>query len=57
MIMNTVENMFRKLQIATSCYVAFAIGANDVANAIGPVAGIISLSTTGSIDPSNTNSY
>ena len=39
----TVESIFRKLQIGTSCYVAFAHGANDVANAIGPVAGIIPL--------------
>jgi PiT family inorganic phosphate transporter len=40
---NTVEGIFRKLQIITSCYVAFAHGANDVANAIGPVAAIIPL--------------
>ncbi|UCF13348.1 MAG: inorganic phosphate transporter [Thermoplasmatales archaeon] len=39
----TVEGIFRKLQIGTSCYVAFAHGANDVANAIGPVASIIPL--------------
>ncbi len=39
----TVESIFRKLQIGTSCYVAFAHGANDVANAIGPVASIIPL--------------
>ncbi|MEA2055337.1 MAG: inorganic phosphate transporter [Candidatus Thermoplasmatota archaeon] len=39
----TVEGIFRKLQIGTSCYVAFAHGANDVANAIGPVAAIIPL--------------
>ncbi|UCB59182.1 MAG: inorganic phosphate transporter [Thermoplasmatales archaeon] len=38
-----VEGIFRKLQIITSCYVAFAHGANDVANAIGPVAAIIPL--------------
>ena len=43
----TVEKIFRKLQIVTSCYVAFAHGANDVANAIGPVAAIIPLATTG----------
>ena len=30
----TVEGIFRKLQIITSCYVAFSHGANDVANAI-----------------------
>jgi len=39
----TVEGIFRKLQIITSCYVAFAHGANDVANAIGPVAAIFPL--------------
>ena len=39
----TVEGIFRKLQIVTSCYVAFSHGANDVANAIAPVAAIIPL--------------
>lgn len=43
----TVESIFRKLQITTSCYVAFAHGANDVANAIGPVAAIIPLAQRG----------
>lgn len=38
-----VEGIFRVLQIMTSCYIAFSIGANDVANAIGPVAGIFSI--------------
>jgi len=42
-VYSTVEGIFRKLQIGTSCYVAFAHGANDVANAIGPVASIIPL--------------
>jgi len=46
----TVENIFRKLQVVTSCYVAFSIGANDVANAIGPVAGIIPLAETGELN-------
>ena len=45
----TVENIFRKLQVGTSCYVAFSIGANDVANAIGPVAGIIDLGQNGAL--------
>ena len=31
------EGVFRKLQVGTSSYVAFAHGANDVANAISPV--------------------
>ncbi|MGA1872119.1 MAG: inorganic phosphate transporter [Thermoplasmatota archaeon] len=35
-----VESMFGGLLILTACYVAFAHGANDVANAIGPVAAI-----------------
>jgi len=48
---DVVERMFRKLQIVTSCYVAFSHGANDVANAIGPVAGIFSIATTGILDP------
>ncbi len=33
-----VEHIFSRLQLMTACYVAFALGANDVANAIGPVA-------------------
>jgi len=45
------ENVFRYLQILTSCYVAFAHGANDVANAIGPLSGIYSIFTTGEMSP------
>lgn len=36
-----VERRFGRLQILTACYMAFAHGANDVANAIGPIAGIL----------------
>ncbi|MBU4244329.1 MAG: inorganic phosphate transporter [Proteobacteria bacterium] len=35
-----VERVFRRMQVGTSCYVALSQGANDVANAIGPVAAI-----------------
>lgn len=35
-----VESNFRYLQIFTAGYVAFAHGANDVANGVGPLAGI-----------------
>lgn len=35
------EAIFAMLQILTACFVAFAHGSNDVANAIGPVSGII----------------
>jgi PiT family inorganic phosphate transporter len=41
-----VEGVFRYLQIMTACYVAFAHGANDVANAAGPLAAIISIHHT-----------
>jgi PiT family inorganic phosphate transporter len=43
------EGIFRKIQIGTSCYVALAQGANDVANAIGPLAVIYFLVKTGSV--------
>ncbi|MFH1416194.1 MAG: inorganic phosphate transporter [Elusimicrobiota bacterium] len=43
------EEVFRMLQILTACYVAFAHGANDVANAVGPLAGIYSIYKTGDI--------
>jgi len=45
----TVEGIFGKLQIITACYVAFSHGANDVANAIGPVAGIIGIAESGTV--------
>lgn len=38
-----VERVFRYLQTITACFVAFAHGSNDVANAVGPLAGIVSL--------------
>lgn len=44
-----VEEVFRRLQIMTSCYVAFALGANDVANAIGPMAAAWSIETSGKV--------
>ena len=43
------EPIFRTIQVGTSCYVALALGANDVANAIGPLALIYFLTTTGTV--------
>lgn len=45
----TVEKMFVYLQILSACYVAFAHGANDVANAIGPVAAVLDIIKNGII--------
>ena len=44
-----VESVFAQLQVLTACYVAFAHGANDVANAIGPLAAIFSVVKTKSV--------
>ena len=46
-----VEEIFRKLQVMTSCYVALAHGANDVANAMGPLAGIFIIFATKAVNP------
>lgn len=43
------EDIFRRIQIGTSCYVALAQGANDVANAIGPLAVIYFIVKTGGV--------
>lgn len=43
------EEIFRKIQIGTACYVALAQGANDVANAIGPLAVIYFIVKTGGV--------
>ncbi|MCK5439089.1 MAG: inorganic phosphate transporter, partial [Gemmatimonadetes bacterium] len=44
-----VERLFAGLQVITACYVAFAHGANDVANAIGPLAGIMQVYQEGTL--------
>jgi PiT family inorganic phosphate transporter len=44
-----VEKVFAILQVYTASYIAFAHGANDVANAIGPVAAIFSIIKTNTI--------
>jgi PiT family inorganic phosphate transporter len=43
---DAVENVFRRLQVFTSSYVALAQGSNDVANALGPVVAIYMIAKT-----------
>jgi PiT family inorganic phosphate transporter len=44
-----VEKIFGILMVFTACGMAFAHGSNDVANAVGPVAAIISIVKTGAV--------
>jgi PiT family inorganic phosphate transporter len=44
-----IERMFGWLQILSACLMAFAHGANDVANAIGPLSAALFIYSTGSV--------
>jgi inorganic phosphate transporter, PiT family len=44
---SSVERVFGVLMIFTACSMAFAHGSNDVANAVGPMAAVISVIDTG----------
>lgn len=44
---HTVERVFAVLMVVTACGMAFAHGSNDVANAIGPLAAVISIAQSG----------
>jgi PiT family inorganic phosphate transporter len=44
---NNVERIFSVLMITTACCMAFAHGSNDVANAIGPLAAVVSVVSSG----------
>ncbi|NNE06122.1 MAG: inorganic phosphate transporter [Xanthomonadales bacterium] len=44
-----VEKIFGVLMIFTACGMAFAHGSNDVANAVGPVAAVVSIVKTGAV--------
>ncbi len=46
---HTVERVFAVLMVVTACGMAFAHGSNDVANAIGPVAAVVSVATSGMV--------
>jgi len=44
-----VEKVFAVLMIATACTMAFAHGSNDVANAVGPLAAVVSIVQSGGV--------
>jgi len=46
-----IERIFGYLLILTASYIAFAHGANDVANSIGPLAAVLSIYNHGIVDP------
>ena len=47
--LSMVERVFTPLVIISSCCVAFAHGANDVANAVGPLAAVVDIVCTGTV--------
>jgi len=46
----SVEKVFAVLMIFTACAMAFAHGSNDVANAVGPLAAVVSVVKSGTIE-------
>ncbi len=44
-----VEKIFGYLQILSASFVAFAHGANDVANSVGPLAGVVTVLKSGTV--------
>ncbi len=44
-----VEKIFAVLMVVTACSIAFAHGSNDVANAVGPMAAVISIASEGEV--------
>jgi len=51
---HTVERVFAVLMVVTACGMAFAHGSNDVANAIGPLAAVISVARSGIVGSEST---
>lgn len=49
---HTVERVFGILMVVTACAMAFAHGSNDVANAVGPLAAVVSVAKTGVVTQS-----
>lgn len=51
--LHRVEKVFGRMQVITACFMALAHGSNDVANAIGPAAAVVSIIQDGVV--SNTS--
>ena len=49
----SVEKVFAVLMIFTACAMAFAHGSNDVANAVGPLAAVVSVVKSGAVGASS----
>jgi PiT family inorganic phosphate transporter len=49
-VLARTEEIFASMQLITACFLAFAHGSNDVANAIGPAAAVISALTEHSVN-------
>ena len=49
-----VEKIFSVLMVVTACAIAFAHGSNDVANAVGPMAAVISIANEGVVSQKST---
>jgi len=47
--LDRVEKIFAFMQVITACYVAFAHGSNDVANAVGPLSAIVNVLKEGAV--------
>ncbi len=47
--LEAVEQIFAPLVVMCSCAVAFAHGANDVANAVGPLAAVVDIISSGTV--------
>lgn len=48
--LDITEKIFARMQYVTACFLAFAHGSNDVANAIGPASAVISALTDNTVD-------